>query len=131
MKRLLIPVLLLPAIVVPAALAQNRIALWDVCRSAWREGSLDASIVAVSVVANDFARFYARYRAIELICFNGRAAAAFYRRHVQATLAPGPRSLPYQELPSTSPANAALGFEVKLERWRAALAPVVRRGRAC
>lgn len=112
-----------------ATLLQGRIALWDVCRSASRAGSLDASIVAGSVVANDFAGFYAGHRAIALVCFNGRTAAALYRRHVLTTLSEKVRALPCCELPSTSPAYAALSLEAKLERWRAALQPVATRPR--
>ncbi len=110
-----------------AALLQGGVALWDVCRSAVRAGSLDASIVAGSVVANDFAGFYAHHGAIALVCFNGRTAAALYRRHVSRTLSEQLRALPCCELPSTSPAHAVLSLETKLEHWRVALQPVASR----
>ena len=104
-----------------AALIDRRVALWDVCRAARRAGSLDAAIETASVVANDFAGFYAHHPGIALVCFNGRTAAALYRRFVLELLRPPLRALPTRELPSTSPANAALTFEVKLDRWQAGL----------
>lgn len=112
-------------------LAASGIALWDVCRAAYRAGSLDASIVAGSVVVNDFGAFLARHPGIRLVCFNGRTAAALYRRHVLPGLAPRLRALATLDLPSTSPAHAALSLPAKLERWRglaAALGRQPRRG---
>lgn len=100
-------------------LAASGIALWDVCATAYRAGSLDASIVAGSVIVNDFGSFLARHPGIRLVCFNGRTAAALYRRHVLPGLGPEGRALPTLELPSTSPAHAALALGAKLERWRA------------
>jgi TDG/mug DNA glycosylase family protein len=110
-------------------LAASGIALWDVCATAFRAGSLDASIVARSVVVNDFGAFLARHRDIRLVCFNGRTAAALYRRHVLPALAPGARGLATLELPSTSPAHAALSLPAKLERWRALEGALGRRPR--
>jgi double-stranded uracil-DNA glycosylase len=100
-------------------LAASGIALWDVCATAYRAGSLDASIVAGSVVVNDLGAFLARHPRIRLVCFNGRTAAALYRRHVLPTLAPALRVLATLELPSTSPAHASLSLAAKLDRWRA------------
>ena len=110
-------------------LAASGIALWDVCAAAVRAGSLDAAIVAGSVVANDFGTFLARHPAIRLLCFNGRTAAALYRRHVLPTLAPELRRLPTLELPSTSPAHATLSRAGKLARWRAVGAALTNRPR--
>jgi TDG/mug DNA glycosylase family protein len=100
-------------------LAASGIALWDVCATAFRAGSLDASIVAASVVTNDFGAFLARHPDLRLVCFNGRTAGALYRRHVLPTLAPPARALPLLDLPSTSPAHAALSLADKLGRWQA------------
>ena len=100
-------------------LAAAGLALWDVCASAHRAGSLDASIDPKSVIVNDFATFLAAHRSIRLVCFNGRTAAALYRRHVLPALPPAHAALPMLELPSTSPAHAALRLGQKLERWRA------------
>ena len=110
-------------------LAASGIALWDVCRAAARAGSLDASIVARSVVVNDFGAFLARHPGIGLVCFNGRTAAALYRRHVLPALPVGARALATLELPSTSPAHAALSPARKLARWRQLVGALGRRPR--
>lgn len=100
-----------------ARLLAERIAVWDVCAAAYRAGSLDAAIVASSVVANDFGRFLARHPGIGLVCFNGGKAAALYRRHVLPALPEPLRALRCVVLPSTSPAYASLKFEGKVAAW--------------
>lgn len=105
-------------------LRANHVALWDVCNSAYREGALDASIVARSIVPNDFAQFYRSHRRLQLICFNGQTAASLYRRLVLPGLPARAQTIPCVTLPSTSPAHAAMRFEQKLERWE-----IVRSGR--
>jgi double-stranded uracil-DNA glycosylase len=111
------------------ALRRNRVALWDVMHSCNRPGSLDADIVRDSVVANDFAGFFAQFPAITRVCFNGSMARQVYERQVKPRLAPLrlplglPLRLEYIGLPSTSPANAAVPLSTKLERWRVALVP--------
>lgn len=102
-------------------LMQNRIALWDVCATAFRPGSLDSAIQ--SPQANDFAAFFKTHKKIELICFNGQPAAKFFRLYVEPTLPASIRAIPRQTLPSTSPAHAGMKFDQKLSLWRAALAP--------
>ncbi|MDP1928992.1 MAG: DNA-deoxyinosine glycosylase [Thiobacillus sp.] len=102
-------------------LVQSGIALWDVCAAAQRPGSLDASIVHSSVVPNDLAAFIDSHPDIGLICFNGGKAADIYRRFVLPGLPASVRAIRYEILPSTSPAHAAMPFEVKLTRWAAAL----------
>ncbi len=99
-------------------LTRHRIALWDVCAAAVRPGSLDASILPLSVEANDFAGFFAAHRSLRLICFNGGQAASLFRAKVAVVLPP---SVQTRQLPSTSPAHAAMRPEEKLARWRAAL----------
>ena len=102
-------------------LVEHRIALWDVCATAVRPGSLDAAIRRDSVVANKFAAFFNGYVSIELICFNGQKAADLYRRLVAPTL-PGPAArLATLTLPSTSPAHASQSFAEKLCLWQRAL----------
>ena len=99
------------------ALNAHRIALWDVCASAQRPGSLDASIRHATVVANDFATFFRAHKKIGLICFNGRKAADLYRRFVLPGLPEPLQAIHCEALPSTSPAHAAMSFEQKLARW--------------
>lgn len=95
-------------------LTESGVALWDVCASARRPGSLDAKIEALTVAPNDFAGFFQAHRGIGLICFNGAAAERLFERHVSPTLRAPPPTL---RLPSTSPAHASLGFEQKFEAW--------------
>lgn len=102
-------------------LVRNRIALWDICASAHRPGSLDAAIVHSSVVPNDLAAFIAAHPGIGLICFNGGKAAELYRRLVLPGLPATVCPIRYETLPSTSPAHAAMPFEEKLTRWAAVL----------
>lgn len=102
-------------------LIQNGIALWDVCATAQRPGSLDADIVHASVVPNDFAAFIKSHPDIVLICFNGGKAANLYRRLVLPGLPASLRTIHTETLPSTSPAHAAMTFEEKLMRWAAVL----------
>ncbi len=99
------------------------LAVWDVCASARRAGSLDASIASESVVPNDFAGFFAAHPRIDSIGLNGAAAAALYERHVERTLAPQRTRMRRVRLPSTSPAHASMCFDEKLAAWSAFLKP--------
>lgn len=98
-------------------LTRHGIALWDVVASADRAGSLDSSIVASSVVVNDFRGLLQTRRKIELICFNGAKAADLYERQVLPALDGDFAHIRYERLPSTSPAHAAMRFDEKLKRW--------------
>ncbi|KMO67174.1 DNA-deoxyinosine glycosylase [Mycolicibacterium chlorophenolicum] len=89
------------------------VAVWDVLQSCRRIGSLDAAVEPDSMVANDFADFYAAHPGISHVYFNGAAAERNYRRLVEVT---GPRQ--YTRLPSTSPAHTWT-VETKLAAWRA------------
>ncbi|MCB1887871.1 MAG: DNA-deoxyinosine glycosylase [Rhodocyclaceae bacterium] len=115
-----------PALEYPArcrALTAGGIALWDVMASCERRGSLDADIVAASIVANDIAGLLAAEPGIRVILFNGGKAEESFRRHVQPTLPAGLASVPCHRLPSTSPAHAGLSLAAKHALWREALAP--------
>jgi hypoxanthine-DNA glycosylase len=100
-----------------ATLLERGIGLWDVCASACRPGSLDASIARDTIVANDFARLFCRWPGIERLCFNGATAAGLYRRLVLPTLDDAARSMSTVVLPSTSPAHAGMPYAQKLARW--------------
>jgi double-stranded uracil-DNA glycosylase len=91
------------------------VAVWDVMRSCTRESSLDSDIVEDSIVANDFRSFFGEYGGIERVYFNGAKAEDSFRRYVFPGL---DVELEYLRLPSTSPANAGLGYGGKLEAWR-------------
>lgn len=94
------------------------VAVWDVLHAADRPGSLDSAIVAESEVPNDIAGFLLDHSGIRTVFFNGAKAEMLFRRHVAAML-PENADLRLVRLPSTSPANAGLSFEAKLEKWRA------------
>lgn len=88
---------------------RNNLALWDVVRSCNRPGSADARIS--DPVFNDITGFAAAHPALQLIALNGSAAARFYPGTITDT------GLPFVVLPSTSPANARLTLQEKIERW--------------
>ncbi|OGT03689.1 MAG: DNA-deoxyinosine glycosylase [Gallionellales bacterium RIFCSPLOWO2_02_60_31] len=98
------------------ALKSARIALWDVLRSCRRKGSLDSNIDHESLVPNDFAAFFLSHPQITRVFFNGTKAEQCYRKHMQPVT--GIESIEYLRLPSTSPANASLSYERKLDAWR-------------
>lgn len=101
------------------ALMSSRIAVWDVLQSCTRQGSLDADIDKSSIVPNDFQSFFARHANITHVFFNGTTAEQIYRSKVLPTLdAP---QLEYTRLPSSSPANASIAYERKIEAWRGIL----------
>ena len=100
-------------------LQERRVALWDVCESACRPGSLDSRIALESVVANDFVSLFARCPDIERVCFNGATAERLFNRLVAPGLA---RRMSSVRLPSTSPAHAGRSFPQKRDAWAAALA---------
>jgi len=102
------------------ALGTVGVALWDVLQACERAGSLDANIATASIVPNDFDAFFAAHPRIERVCFNGGKAAALYRRHVLPALRLQ-RHLQYVDLPSTSPAHAAMSQREKLALWQHAL----------
>lgn len=102
-----------------AGLIARGIALWDVLESCIRPGSLDSRIVRSTAKANDFAGFFSRHKAIEIIGFNGATAEAEYNRLVL------PLELQIHacriRLPSTSATNSSMTYQKKLKTWRAEL----------
>jgi double-stranded uracil-DNA glycosylase len=96
------------------------IALWDVCRSCQRKGSLDVNIDAM--LPNDFDAFFLSHPKISHVFFNGAKACELYRKHVLKTVET--HNIQYLRLPSTSPANASQSRLHKLESWHAIAALV-------
>ncbi len=92
-------------------LIERGVALWDVCASAHRPGSLDSSIRRAK--ANDFGVFFAQHPSITLVCFNGVKAASLFEQKSNASW---PKIIS-RTLPSTSPANARMTFPDKLAEW--------------
>jgi len=96
------------------------IALWDVLKSVWRPGSLDAHIDTKTAKVNDFDALFEANPLIRRVCFNGRTAHALYMKLVHSKLGvAGDREL--VTLPSTSPANTTATRGEKLRAWRTAL----------
>ena len=102
-------------------LTSQGIAVWDVLAHCERSGSLDASIKSDTEVSNPIAELLETTPTLRLIALNGGKAASSYQRHVLSDLQV---SLPYKQLPSTSPANASWSKARKLQAWRTALAAV-------
>src|SRR5262249_16889397 len=96
-----------------SALRDAGIALWDVLHTCERDGSLDSSIARGTMATNDFRALLAAYPGIGAVFFNGAKAEQIYRRKVALT----PVGVAYRRLPSTSPANAAIPYDVKLREW--------------
>jgi TDG/mug DNA glycosylase family protein len=98
-------------------LKQNKIALWDVLESCYREGSLDSDIDHSTIKANDFESFFKNHHKIKTVFFNGSKAEQLFKKEVlkKAVL---PENLKYHKLPSTSPAHAAMSFDQKLNAWK-------------
>ena len=100
-------------------LLKANIALWDVMKSCYRPGSLDAAIAKESIVANDFNGFLANHSRVTHVFFNGATSEQAFRRLVLPEL--NNYALTLQRLPSTSPAHAALSYQQKLQSWRVIL----------
>jgi len=94
-------------------LLHHNIALWDVLKACYREGSSDSNIK--DPIPNDFKIFFNQYPNIKAIYFNGEPAEKLFKRFVSKTL--GDINIPFYRLPSTSPANA-IKFEQKLDQWQ-------------
>jgi hypoxanthine-DNA glycosylase len=95
-----------------AALQSHGVALWDVLYKCRRVGSSDARIDLKNLVVNDFGQLFARYRSIERVYFNGRAAEQLFGRLVAVNA-----KVSYRLLPSSSPARA-MRADQKLQAWR-------------
>jgi TDG/mug DNA glycosylase family protein len=100
------------------ALMNNGIAVWDVLQSCNRLGSSDSNIKLASIRINDFAGFFAEYKYIRQVFFNGKMAEKVYQQRILPVLNYRFSYLEYHCLPSTSPANASLKFEQKIEAWK-------------
>lgn len=82
-------------------LKSGGIALWDVCGSCCRLGSLDSAIV--DEIPNDLSVFLKEHDKIKTIAFNSRKAEVLFDTYFKRTSAYN-----YLSLPSSSPANAGV-----------------------
>lgn len=94
-------------------LKRNHIALWDVVGTCRRPGSSDSNIS--DACFNDVKGLLKRRTSVKKILLNGGKAAELYLKHAGSDF-----SVPYEVLPSTSPANTK-NFADKLRAWRKAL----------
>lgn len=108
------------AVQVPEAYAEKvemlrraGIALWDVCRSCRREGSLDSNIL--DEAPNDIAALLTAYPLIRIVVFNGGPAHRLFKKHIGLPVIGEGREV--LVMPSTSPANASYSFARKLDAW--------------
>ena len=90
--------------------------LWDTLKSCERPGSLDSNISSTSAAANDIPGLVEQYPGIRAIGFNGAASEKFFRQLLLPKMTDSDIKL--IRLPSTSPANAGMNFNQKLELWR-------------
>lgn len=100
-------------------LCEKGVAVWDVLRECYREGSLDAAIEIESESPNAFVPFLREHPDIGTIFFNGHKAETAFRRHALPMVAKLSREFRYVRLPSTSPAHAGRSLSQKLAAWRA------------
>ena len=92
-----------------AALREAGVGLWDTVASALRTGSLDAALREVeSAALVDLVATLAELRAVG---FNGATSARLGRRAL------GETDLALIDLPSSSPAYAAMPFAAKAQIW--------------
>ena len=92
------------------ALAAAGIGLWDTIASAVRRGSLDAAIREVE--AAPLPDLVERLPGLRAIAFNGATSARIGRRQL-----PADPPFALLDLPSSSPAHAAITLAQKQERW--------------
>ncbi len=97
----------------------RRLALWDVLKSAEREGSSDSNIR--NGQPNDFAGLFVIYSKLVAVALNGTKANKFFKRFVlNRQVIPRLKSLQLICLPSTSatPGRNVLPLDQKIQRWR-------------
>jgi TDG/mug DNA glycosylase family protein len=92
-------------------LINNNIALWDICKTCIRNGSLDSNIT--QELPNDINRFILEHPHIKIIAFNGKESARLFNKHIVSI-----ENIKVLELPSTSPANTTVSWEKKVEAWK-------------
>lgn len=102
-------------------LQQHHIAVWDVLHTCQRQGSLDSAIEAKSMTYNNIQALLQHYPNIEFVFLNGGKAASLFKTLANTQQLHHLRAI---QLPSTSPAHAAISFSDKLAIWRAAFNPL-------
>ncbi|MFT5656778.1 MAG: TDG/mug DNA glycosylase family protein [Gammaproteobacteria bacterium] len=93
------------------------IILWDTLKACHREGSLDSKILNTEIEANDIVGLLEQHQSVQAIVFNGAASAKYFDRLITPHM-PAKRNIELLKMPSTSPANAGMGFDQKIESWK-------------
>ncbi|SEN32363.1 G/U mismatch-specific uracil-DNA glycosylase [bacterium A37T11] len=93
-----------------ALILNNGFGLWDVAQHVIREGSMDHAITFDE--PNDISGLLAARPAIRVVGFNGKKAEALFNKYFIRN-----DRISYLSLPSTSPANAGIGFEALCKNW--------------
>lgn len=93
-----------------AALQDHGIGLWDTIATARRDGSLDAAIREAE--AAPLAELAEALPALQAVAFNGATSARIGRRQLA-----GRTGCELLDLPSSSPAHAAMRLAEKQQRW--------------
>jgi len=94
-----------------AVLFKNNLALWDVIKECEVVGAADSAIREPDF--NTELPYFIKENGIRNVVFNGKKAYEFYQK--------GIGKIDGVILPSTSPANAGIGFDEKLRRWGKAI----------
>ena len=94
-------------------LLESHIALWDTVQCCVRPGSLDSDIKHAK--PNDFKKLFKDCPNIKKVFFNGQTAYKLFIKHKKQMSLPELELIP---LPSTSPANATMSYEKKLQAWK-------------
>lgn len=91
-------------------LKDQRIALWDVAKTCFRNGALDSGIKEAK--PNNIVRLVKKYSNLTTIFLNGRKAEQLFRKYFGGQI-----KIPVYYLPSTSPAHASMSYKKKLKKW--------------
>ncbi|MBN2707025.1 MAG: DNA-deoxyinosine glycosylase [Deltaproteobacteria bacterium] len=108
-----------------AALRKFKVSLWDVLALCRRPGSLDNHILAQDATPNRLDDFRRRHPELAAVAFNGRKARSLFTRYWANDVESLWENLILIDLPSTSPAHAALRPSAKYKLWEQRLQPLL------
>jgi len=94
-------------------LKSQKIGLWDVIKECERSGSSDAEIT--HPLMNEVHTLLNENPNIKYVVFNGQKSEQLFNRYLKNSLE---REISFFRLPSSSPANASINPDKKLEAWR-------------
>lgn len=95
-------------------LAENRITLWETLHSCVRPGSSDSDIS--KKIPNDFNAFFKNHPNVNHLFFDGTTAYKIFKKMIAPSL--HRQDIGTTLLPSTSPRNALMNYQQKLEAWK-------------